>query len=133
MSSRFKKLCVRVLICLVTLLLVLAGIFIYLFPWAFDNQAIADVEGPPIPILSLQSYSSDNIGARAYERACLYCHDTGIAPSLRDRSLPAALVKHFGRNGALAMPPFRASEISDEELEAIARLIEENRIPELAK
>ncbi len=133
MNLRVKKILTRTLIAFLFLFVILVCVFFYLFPWALNNEAIEQVEGPPIPLLSLSDYSAENLGAAAYERSCLYCHDTGIAPSLRQRSLPAALVMHFGRNGGVAMPPFRATEISDEELKAIAEMVEGNRIPELAK
>lgn len=132
MNARLAKTLKRVAIGLPITLFVLVGVFLVMFPWALDNRALDHVSGPPVPIIGLTD-TAQNIGADAYERACMYCHDTGIAPSLRDRSLPASLVKQFGRYGGGAMPAIRASNVSDAELDALAALIEANRLPELAQ
>ncbi len=56
-----------------------------------------------------------------YRATCSYCHDhEGIAPKIRGRAIPPALTKTLVRVGLGAMPTFRKTEISDEELEALA-------------
>ena len=114
-------------------MLVLAGAaFLYLFPWAFDNQAIAGVEGPEIVRVTFNAAKRD-IGAAAYGRTCGYCHDSNIGPSLRGRGLDPEAVKYIVRHGSRAMPAFRPSVISDTELDAVAALVAGNRLPERSK
>ena len=76
-------------------------------------------------------------GKAVYERWCSHCHDGGRGmpgtQSLQvkyDGELPAVLleredltagaIKNFVRQGVLSMPPFRKTEITDEELEDLA-------------
>ena len=130
MNTRYRKILTRTVAALVVLIIVVGSVFFYLFPWALDNESIAGVEGPYIPLLSIHEAKGD-MGASVYGRTCFYCHDTDIGPSLRDRALPAEMVKYFVRNGSRAMPPFRRSEISDAELDAITVLISTNMLPEI--
>jgi mono/diheme cytochrome c family protein len=46
----------------------------------------------------------------------------GLKPGLLEErtDLPAELIKAFVRTGVASMPPFRKTEVSDEDLEAIA-------------
>jgi mono/diheme cytochrome c family protein len=46
----------------------------------------------------------------------------GAKPGLLEErtDLPAELIKAFVRNGVASMPPFRKTEVTDEDLEAIA-------------
>lgn len=76
-------------------------------------------------------------GEATYNYWCLPCHDDGSqypgTASLRikyDGNLPALLteredltpdvIRLFVREGVLSMPPFRKTEITDEELDALA-------------
>ena len=89
--------------------------------------------GPP-------AFGEDEIGEKVYMRWCTGCHDTEIAmnagtrrlairsgeeqSALTDRDdLPSLYIKSVVRNGIMMMPPFRQSEISDDELEALARFL----------
>lgn len=55
-----------------------------------------------------------------YGLVCAHCHETRIGPDLKGRTLPVATVKHFVRYGNRAMPAWRPSEISDQELQRLA-------------
>jgi mono/diheme cytochrome c family protein len=82
-------------------------------------------------------------GKTVFEHYCAACHGTGRgddgAPMLpgthalqlkyrgekpgllEERTdLPAELIKVFVRNGVASMPPFRKTEVTDEDIEAIA-------------
>lgn len=59
-----------------------------------------------------------------YAQVCGYCHGRNVGPVIRGRRLPASVVKAFVRSGPNAMPAFRQTEISDAELEALARWVE---------
>lgn len=72
-------------------------------------------------------------GEETYKKVCSYCHDAGVSPILRGRQLPPELIKHFVRNGSRAMPAFRATQISDTELEAMAAWIQQSPAPSAAE
>lgn len=62
--------------------------------------------------------------AEIWRSTCSYCHEgKAFAPALRGRALPPAAIVAIARQGANGMPPFHASEISDADLEALARWI----------
>jgi mono/diheme cytochrome c family protein len=61
-----------------------------------------------------------------WRATCQYCHDTGIAPELH--GTPPVLVQTLVRNGFNQMPAFTATQISDNELTALAGWIA-RRIP----
>ncbi len=54
-----------------------------------------------------------------YRSACVYCHDTGVAPVLRGRGLDPAYVRDRVRKGFGPMPAFKPSEIDVQELERL--------------
>jgi mono/diheme cytochrome c family protein len=72
---------------------------------------------------------------KVFEDTCAYCHGHYIAPGLqvvrdvRGRSLPPELTKTFVRNGLGAMPAFRQTEISDEELAILAEWLKNSKAP----
>lgn len=84
-------------------------------------------------------------GEAVYEHWCSHCHDAGrgmagtqslqvkykgeLPPVLLERQdLTAEAIKTFVRQGVLSMPPFRKTEISDGELDALAAwMIQEMR------
>lgn len=59
--------------------------------------------------------------AHIYRSACIYCHETGVAPVLKARRLPFEYVRDRVRNGFGPMPAFKPSEIDVHELEQLAR------------
>ncbi len=80
--------------------------------------------------------NSDVAGERLYGRECAYCHvgrntgttmlgkrlPEGTPAQLHERTdLAADYVKIVVRNGMVNMPPLSRAEVSDEELEQIAR------------
>lgn len=91
---------------------------------------------------SVQSAQNLPIGAQVYERWCLPCHAAGpghpgtnrLAERLGvensvilERSgLTADYVKVIVRNGFQMMPPFRITEISERELDAVAAYVASN-------
>lgn len=73
-----------------------------------------------------QAAEKEKSGEAVYQAVCQYCHETGVGPEIRSRQLPTAFTSIVVRNGLGAMPAFRPSEISDQELERIATFIEHN-------
>lgn len=61
-----------------------------------------------------------------YDRTCGYCHGHNVGPVLLGRGLPPALTRIMVRNGIGAMPAFRHSEITDEQLEELVAWIEQS-------
>jgi len=79
-------------------------------------------------------------GEQIYQRWCTACHGAGadkpgtgalefkykgaVPAELEKRvDLSADLVKYFVRHGVSIMPPFRKTEITDAELDALARYL----------
>ncbi len=56
-----------------------------------------------------------------YAKTCGYCHGQHVAPVIRGRGLPTEIITQYVRSGPRAMPAFRPTEISDAELEALAK------------
>lgn len=60
---------------------------------------------------------------KIYDNVCGYCHGKNVGPIILGRKLPAESVKLFVRTGFGAMPAFKPTEITDEELDALAQWI----------
>ncbi len=65
----------------------------------------------------------------AYGSACVYCHETGVAPVLKGRQLPVEYVRDRVRRGYNAMPAFKPSELGERDLEALAAWINASAAP----
>ncbi|MEL1251294.1 c-type cytochrome [Aurantiacibacter gilvus] len=61
-----------------------------------------------------------------YARTCGYCHGHNIAPIIRGRSLPPAVIESIVRSGMGAMPAFKPTEITDNELDALAEWLSQS-------
>jgi len=68
-------------------------------------------------------------GAHVYAKICGKCHDTGIGPVIKGRSLPPEYVQMRVRQGFRAMPPFRPGDLDDAELLALGRYIMQSPAP----
>ena len=55
-----------------------------------------------------------------YRSACVYCHETGVAPVLKGRQLDLAYIGERVRKGFGPMPAFKPSEIGVADLQALA-------------
>lgn len=62
-------------------------------------------------------------GDHVYQKVCGYCHEAGVGPAIKGRSLPEEYVRRVVRFGNRAMPAFRPSEIDDAALAQIAKLV----------
>lgn len=82
---------------------------------------------PPVPVLSAPIRAGDGIGTQVYARTCAYCHDHGVGPAIKGRELDPAAVRLMVRHGALAMPAFRQTEISEAELDAVGKMLSESK------
>ena len=59
-----------------------------------------------------------------YDRTCGYCHGHNVGPVILGRRLPAVVVSALVRSGQGAMPAFKPTEITNQELAALAAWIE---------
>lgn len=62
---------------------------------------------------------------KVYASTCGYCHGTNVGPIILGRKLPADYVQQMVREGRNAMPAFRPTEVSPEELAALSKWIEQ--------
>jgi mono/diheme cytochrome c family protein len=62
-----------------------------------------------------------------YASTCGYCHGHNVRPIILGKNIPAETVTAFVRGGQGAMPAFRQTEISDQELKALAEWIEASK------
>jgi mono/diheme cytochrome c family protein len=58
-----------------------------------------------------------------YAEVCGYCHGRNVGPILLGRMLPADYIAAMVRTGRNGMPAFRPTEVSPQELEALAAWI----------
>jgi mono/diheme cytochrome c family protein len=104
------------------------------------------VQGERVPsawVPSTPSAGGQPKGYVEYEKFCSQCHGKGVGKPgtlalaakyegkrpalLADRTdLTAEIIKAFVRNGVSVMPLFRKTEISDQELDAIASYLTRN-------
>lgn len=59
-----------------------------------------------------------------YDRTCGYCHGHNVGPVILGRRLPAVVVSAMVRSGQGAMPAFKPTEITNQELAALSAWIE---------
>ena len=82
-------------------------------------------------------------GRAVYTKWCAPCHDPGVSHPgtnaltvkyqgvksgvlLEWKDLPPEMVRHLVRNGISVMPQFRKTEISDADLDALAKFLSRN-------
>lgn len=92
-----------------------------------DNGQPRPAPALGIPVLSTPVRAGDGTGAQVYARTCAYCHDHGVGPAIKGRELDPAAVRMMVRHGAIAMPAFRPTEITDAELDALAKMLSESK------
>ena len=68
-----------------------------------------------------------------WRSVCAYCHTTGVGPILQGRALDPAYIVGRARHGFRAMPAFKPSEFSDEELEGLAKWIHDSKSPDTSR
>ena len=104
-----------------------------------SNGVTTDSGGPPISWTwsTIAPAAGAPRGYAEFQRACSVCHGSGPAkpgtralrakyagklPALLEQrtDLTPAYVKYIVRNGVTVMPPFRKTELSDADLDAIA-------------
>ncbi len=65
-------------------------------------------------------------GEQIYQSFCTYCHSTGIGPNILGRHYSPVALKVFVRNGVNTMPTFRVTEFNDQELDLLAKWVEQS-------
>jgi mono/diheme cytochrome c family protein len=64
-----------------------------------------------------------------WRETCRYCHDNRVARELRGAGLSPQAIVAAVRAGPKAMPSFAPSEISDQELEQLAKWVSSQKPP----
>ena len=62
-------------------------------------------------------------GAHVYQKVCAHCHEAGVGPVIKGRSLAPDYIQSIVRHGNRAMPAFRPTEIDSQSLAEVARLV----------
>jgi len=70
-----------------------------------------------------------------YVKICSNCHETGVGPVIKarplatnDDRLPPEYFEFTVRNGKLAMPAFRVTDINDAELRKLAEVLSASQV-----
>lgn len=77
--------------------------------------------------MQAQASSGPRPPEKIYQTTCGYCHGKNIGPIIKGRELPPEAVKMMVRNGIGGMPAFRPTEITNEELDALATWISQSK------
>ena len=73
-----------------------------------------------------QSANDWESGEQIYDKICQYCHTEGVGPVLTGRSLPPVYLLTIARNGLNAMPAFRPTELSSDDLQKVANFLSQS-------
>ena len=71
----------------------------------------------------LGEYQAPRSPDQVYAKICGYCHGRNVGPILLGRNLPPEAIRLIARNGQNGMPAFRPTEVTDAELDALAKWI----------
>lgn len=91
--------------------------------WALGTAFVLTGAAAAAPSQKLGDYQPTRQPEAVYETVCGYCHGRNVGPILLGRKLPADMVKLIAREGRNGMPAFRPTEITNEELDALAKWI----------
>lgn len=78
----------------------------------------------PASLVRAQSAGQWETPARIYDKVCVYCHETTVAPPLLGRNLEPDYVRLVVLSGLRAMPAFRPTDFSEDELIALGRFVQ---------
>jgi mono/diheme cytochrome c family protein len=91
--------------------------------WGLAAGAALLVSGVAFGAQKLGQVESERAPEALYAKTCGYCHGKNIGPVIRGRGLPADAIKRQVRHGQNGMPAFRPTEITNSELDALAKWI----------
>ena len=84
---------------------------------AFAAQKLGEVQGERPPEV-------------VYAKVCGYCHGKNVGPIILGRQLPSDSIKLIARSGQNGMPAFRPTEVTNAELDALAKWISASKASE---
>jgi mono/diheme cytochrome c family protein len=73
-----------------------------------------------------QSANDWESGEQIFNKICQHCHTQGVGPVLTGRNLPPVYFTTIARNGLNAMPAFRPTELSSDDLEMVANFLSQS-------
>ena len=81
--------------------------------------------------VNFQGYSAGQwkSGQQIYQTLCIHCHGTGIGPVILGRHYSSLALMILVRNGINTMPTFRVTEFNDQELDSLAKWVEQSAAP----
>lgn len=88
----------------------MAGVALMAGGVAFAGQKLGQPQGERAP-------------EEVYAKTCGYCHGKNVGPVIRGRALPAEAITMIVRHGQNGMPAFRQTEITNSELDKLAKWI----------
>lgn len=68
-------------------------------------------------------------GEHIYSQTCAFCHSAAVGPNLLGRNLPPEYVTHVVTHGLRAMPAFRPTDFSQEDVHMLATWIRDSKAP----
>ncbi|MBK8629349.1 MAG: cytochrome c [Sphingomonadales bacterium] len=88
--------------------------------------------------LATAAYAAQKLGEVPGERApeivyakiCGYCHGRNVGPIILGRQLPVETIKDIARHGRNGMPAFRPTEVTPDEMDALAQWISASKANE---
>ncbi len=91
--------------------------------------ALAAAMGLACSLARAQSAGEWGTSEQLWRETCRYCHDNGVARELRGAGLSPQAIVTAVRTGPRAMPSFTPSQISDQELEQLAKWVSSQKAP----
>jgi mono/diheme cytochrome c family protein len=77
-----------------------------------------------------QSANDWQSGEQIFDIVCQYCHQNEVGPVITGRQLPEPYIEVITRNGFRAMPAFRQTELSDDDLAKVAAYVSASEAPQ---
>jgi mono/diheme cytochrome c family protein len=82
-----------------------------------------------IAALTLPAVAADRSPQQVWNATCSRCHDTGAAPQILGMHVAVDTIKTYVRQGGMQMLPFTEDQVSDSELDALAKWVNEHAPP----
>jgi mono/diheme cytochrome c family protein len=108
------------------MLLALLILLIVRFTASCGSQHRGEPNGPRV----VPDTVAEARGARLFSRNCYQCHPgggSGLGPALNNKPLPEVAIRTQIREGVGAMPAFDGDMLTDDEVAAIAKYVQELR------
>jgi 4-cresol dehydrogenase (hydroxylating) cytochrome subunit len=89
----------------------------------------ATVLAAAFPAALVHSADAARSPQQVWDAVCAACHTAGPGPAILGMHVPADRVQAVVRNGGMEMPPISVDQVSDDELEPLAKWVSEHDTP----